>query len=195
MTDKVVFTPPHIRTEIADLLKTLRAKVKDGAGGPWEFDYDLLTLLRRLAFIEDGGAACEPTRHLTCSCPNVRGRPLSRIKIAQPDAGFVPAKWESVVIPSDDISPRNTTVRNDLLIDLVADSLDSLLWEFEHWLEEVDIPSNNLLLLGGPSVVQGERKPGGKRTKYSISFVLRFSAVDLDAPPWYVSPHETPSEG
>ena len=195
MTDKVVLTPPHIRTEIADLLKTLEAKIEGGAGGPWEFNYDLLTLLRRLAFIEDGGAACEPTPHLACSCPNVRGRLLSRIKIAQPDAGFVPAKWESVADSSDDISPRNTTVRNDLLIDLVAGSLDSLLWKLEHWLEEVDIPSNNLLLLGGPSVVQGERKPGGKRTKYSINFVLCFSAVDMDAPPWPVSPHETSNEG
>ena len=195
MTDKVVLTPPHIRTEIADLLKTLRAKIEGGAGGPWEFNYDLLTLLRRLAFIEDGGAACEPSPHLTCSCPNVRGRPLSRIKIAQPDAGFVPAKWERIVVPSDDISRRNTTVRDNLFIDFVANSLDNLLAQFEQWMEEVDIPPNNLLLFGGPSVVRGERKPGGERTKYSISFVLCFSAVDVDAPPWYVSPHETPNEG
>ena len=193
MTDKVVLTPPHIQAEIGDLLKMLKVKIEAGAGGPWEFEYDLLVLLRRLAFIEDGGAACEPTPHLTCSCPNVRGRPLSRIKIAQPGARFVPTEWESVVVLSDDVSRRNTIVRNDLLIDLVANSLDNLLWEFEQRLEKVDIPPNNLLLLGGPSVVRGERKPGGERTKYSIRFVLCFSAVDVNVPPWPVRPRETPN--
>ena len=192
MTNTVVATPQHIRDEIADLLEKLRDKI-EGGGGLWEVRYDLLTLLRRLAFIESGGAACWPTRHETCSCPNVLGRPLSRIKIAQPRAGFVPAEWESIAVPSEEFSRRNTIVRNDHLIDLVASSLDSLLWEFELRLREVDIPPNNLLLLGGPSAVQGERTGGGERTKYSIRFELRFSAVDVYDPPWPARPRKTPN--
>lgn len=193
MANKVVMTPQHIQAEIADLLDGLKDKIEHGAGGPWEVRYDLLTLLRRLAFIESGGVACQPTPHVSCDCPNVLGRPLSRIKIAQPGAGFIPAEWERIAVLSDDVSQRNTIVRGDWLTDLVAGSLESLLWEFELRLREVDIPPNNLLLLGGPSVVQGERTGGGQRTKYLLSFVLHFRTVDLSDPPWHARPRKTPN--